>query len=184
MPQTLTSLWSWQVSEVESRGADFAPDDTAIQAVAPTPGSFFQWPPKATSGRWTSTANLPDGVYLGAQPGHNERHWLPLLIVLANKTGRSLLLDGGPDQYSHWELFRCLLIARGTEYPDREQIFLDRNRSFAKATFPVPAHLQRCLKLCGEYLGKWKYHFSVIEESIRTLESAFGVVDWIERDLS
>jgi len=184
MPQTLANLWSWQVSEVENRGAEFAPDDTAIQAVAPTPGNFFQWPPKAASGRWTSPANLPGGVYLGAQPGHHERHWIPLMILLANGIGRSLILESGPDHDSHWDLFHWLLVARGTEYPQREQIHVDYENSSIKASVPLPSQIQRCLKLCGESLGKWAFHVSDVAGTIDAISSRCDAVEWIPRPYS
>jgi len=180
MPQTLANLWAWQVREVENRGAEFAPNDTAIQAIAPTPGNFFQWPPKAASGRWTSPASLPEGVYLGAQPGHHERHWVPLMILLDSGIGRSLILESGSDNESHWELFCWLLVARGTEYPQREQIHVDYEGSTIKPSFPLPSQIQRCLKLCGESLGKWAFNVSDVAGAIDAISSRCDAVEWVQ----
>ena len=153
LPDTLSGLWSWQVAELAHHGAQFTPNETAIQVVSPRPGDFFQWPPEAGSGRWQPPVGLPDGIYLAAQPGHNAYHWRPLLVELREDVGRSVFLDGGSAQHSHWELFRWLLLARGTAYAEREQIQADHRNASLQFTFPAPCQMRRAAKLFGESLG-------------------------------
>ena len=180
LPGTLSGLWSWYIDRLETAGAPLAPSDTVVQAVAPKPGDFFQVPPESNSGRWTSPAILPHGVYLGAQPGYNERHWKPLLIEVSEANSRSLFLDSGTEHETHWDLFCWLLMARGTSYPEREQIRVDCRKDLLQLTFPIPKHKQRLLKLYGESLGRWAYHIPDLVTKRDDLREQFPAVQWID----
>jgi hypothetical protein len=151
---SLDELWRFQVRRLQERGDPFDPTNSSLLCIGPAPGDFFGRPTLGGQGRWVSPSQLPNGIYLGAQIGYSESHWRPLIIELSDGKGISLLLDGGKDSASAWQLLRWLLIARGIVIAQEERV--DATSSGIQLTFPIPEQLRRYLTLVAENEASWK----------------------------
>lgn len=180
--ETLTSLadlWSWHVSQLHARGAPLDLQNTKILAIAPEPGAYFGRPWKPGRTRWTKPADLPDGCYLAAQPGHRERQWHPLVIAMTGGEARSLLIGQGLSSIEAYDLQNWLLLARAEAMGVREKIMVDTRACEIAFTCPLPRQLTRVLGLIGEPSGSWKYSVRDAAAMTNLVRNEFVGVDCV-----
>lgn len=121
-------------------------DPSGLWAVVGRPGRYYGRIGDA-DGRWRQAERAPDGMWCGVAPGHNERHWRPMLLSVNAGSIRSMPL------WDHDEL-RWALISRGVEEAAPEQIHL--RDGAVSVTFPMPEQLWRLRHLCSPESG-WRW---------------------------
>ncbi|TWU10518.1 hypothetical protein [Allorhodopirellula heiligendammensis] len=153
---SLADLLEWQISQLDQEGSPLFINDTKILAINHRPGEFFGSERKPERTRWTSPSKLDDGIYLGAQPGRNEQHWIPILLRIDGSQGKSIMLNCRNDAIATYELRNWMLIAIGARNGQPELIDADNHDSEIQCTFPVPSQISTILSLTGEPTGRWQ----------------------------
>ncbi|TWT80637.1 hypothetical protein CA13_20820 [Planctomycetes bacterium CA13] len=159
---TLSDLLNWHLNKLDQEGSPLFVSETKVLAVNHRSGEFFGGERKPERSRWTSPSKLDDGIYLAAQPGQNEHHWIPSLLRIKGSDGRSISLNCRNDSVATYDLRNWLLIALGRMNGKPEVILADHETSELQITFPAPKQAIRILQLAGEPTGKWQ-QFSVLD---------------------
>lgn len=153
---TLSELLAFYVNKLEQDGSPFRINQTTVLVVNRCPGEFFGSERNPAGSRWTHPRGLGDGIYVGAQPGQHERHWIPLLIKIEKGEGRSLALNCRNQTDLTFELRNWLLVAIGATARQPEVIDADYGASEIQCAFPAPSLIRSILTLVGERIGKWQ----------------------------
>jgi len=165
---SLDALLSFYIESLESEGALFDVSNTSILAIKYDPGAFFGQPWDSGRTRWTSPAELPEGIYLGAQRGFHERQWHPLLLKTSVSSCKSYFINSKTTNHIY-DLRNWLLLALAARNGKREMVLTNHDSSCLQITFPLPAQVIRCLKLAGESSSPWQY---------RKLSDVFPFIDF------
>lgn len=175
----LGDLWQWYVSQLRDRGALLDLQHTKALAIVPKPGAFFgrPWSPGRT--RWAKPGKLPDGCYLGAQPGYNERQWHPLIIEISGCESRSLLVGEGLKSSEAYDLYHWLLLARAESMEVREQIIVYTGSNQIALSFPAPRQLVSSLELIGESTATWKYSLFDVAAVVDLIGNEFAGIEFV-----
>lgn len=152
---TLDDLLSFYLGRLDSAGSPVRPGPTNILVVDHRPGGFFGSERNPKNSRWIPCDDLEDGVYIGAQRGQNENHWIPLLIRKDGGIAKTLELFHRR-QADINDLRNWMLIAIGARNHRKEIIRIEAGASQVSCTFPMPAAIQRILRLVGEQTGGWQ----------------------------
>jgi len=155
---SLEGLLDWYINRLDTEESPLILKSTNILAVDHRPGDFFGSKLKPKNSRWVSCNQLDEGIYVGAQLGQNENHWIPLLIRIQNDACRSLELHFRNDATANIDLRNWLLIALGVRNQQKEVIILDHEASKLQCTFPIPLGIQKILYLIGEPTEKWQQY--------------------------
>lgn len=156
--ETLSGLLDWHLNKLDQEGSPLIVSETKVLAINHQPGEFFGSERKPERSRWTSPAKLEDGIYIAAQPGQNEHHWIPTLLRIDGSCGRSISLNCRNDSAATYDLRNWLLIALGAKIGKPEQLDADHGTSEIQCTFPIPTQIIRILSLMGEPTGKWQQY--------------------------
>ncbi|PAY16331.1 hypothetical protein CKO51_27140 [Rhodopirellula sp. SM50] len=162
---TLSDLFDWHLNKLDQEGSPLFVSETKVLAVSHQPGKFFGSERKPERSRWTSPSNLNDGIYLAAQPGQNEHHWIPTLLRIEGSGGRSIPLNCRNDPVATYNLRNWLLVALGAKTGRPEQLDADHGASEIQCTFPIPTQIGRVLNLLGEPTGKWQ-QYAVLDSRV------------------
>lgn len=156
--ETLSGLLDWHLTKLDQEGSPLIVSETKVLAINHQPGEFFGSERKPEHSRWTSPAELDDGVYLAAQMGNNEHHWIPTLMRIEGRNARSIFLNCRNDAAATYDLRNWLLIALGAMTRKLEQLKADHAASEIQCTFPMPTQIVRILNLLGEPTGSWNQY--------------------------
>jgi hypothetical protein len=168
--ESLNQLLEWYINRLDTDGSPLRIESSMIMGVEHRPGEFFGSERKRERSRWVSCNQLKDGIYVGAQPGQNENHWVPLLIRVQGTTGRTIELHCRNEGAANADLRSWLLIAIGVKNERKEVISIDSQANLVQGTFPLPSAVRRVLCLLGEPTGKWQQY------EVRNWASAVGVL--------
>ncbi|MCD0458663.1 hypothetical protein [Roseiconus lacunae] len=163
--ETLSGLLDWHLNKLDQEGSPLIVSETKVLAINHQPGDFFGSERKPERSRWTSPAKLDDGVYLAAQPGQNEHHWIPTLLRIEGSDAKSIFLNCRNDTAATYDLRHWLLIALGDMTGKHEQLEADHVASEIQCTFPIPSQISRILNLLGEPTGRWQ-QYAVLDSRI------------------
>lgn len=155
---TLSDLLDWYLNKLDQEGSRLFVSETKVLAVNHQSGEFFGSERKPERSRWTSASKLDDGIYLAAQPGHSEHHWIPTLLRIEGNEGKSISLNCRNDSTATYDLRNWLLIAIGEKNETPEQLCIDHDSCEIQFTFPIPKQIGRALNLLGEPTGKWQQY--------------------------
>lgn len=153
---SLDELLDWYVNQLDTDGSPLRLDSSKILAVDHRPGDFFGSERKTENSRWVPCNQLNEGIYVGAQPGQNENHWIPLLIRIEKDASRTLEIHCGNNPAANIDLRNWLLVAIGARNQKKEIVFLDDEAGEVQCTFPIPATMNRTLCLLCEPTGIWQ----------------------------
>lgn len=170
--ESLGELLDWYINRLDAEGSPLRLDATRILAVVPRPGDFFGSERNPGNSRWASCDGLGDGLYIGAQPGRNQNHWLPLLVRIQGAVGRTIELHCRNNAVANADLRNWLLIALGARNGHKEIIAIDRQANEVQGTFPLPIMLRKILCLTGEATGKWQRYAVTNADATADLLSA------------
>lgn len=165
---TLSDLLDWHLAKLDQEGSPLFVSETKVLAVNHRPGDFFGSERNPERSRWTSPSKLDDGIYLAAQPGQNEHHWIPALLRIEGNSGRSIFLNCRNDSAATYDLRNWLLIALGRMNGKPEVVLADHEASELQFTFPASMQAMRILQLAGEPTGKWQQY--AVLDSLSTIE--------------
>lgn len=154
---SLGGLLDWYINRLDTVGSPLRLESTNILAVDHRPGDFFGSERKPMNSRWIPCDQLGEGIYVGAQPGQNENHWIPLLIRIQKNTSRTLELHCRNNAAANTDLRNWLVVALGAKNQQKEVIVLDHEASEVQCTFPIPSAMRKILCLIGEPTGIWRY---------------------------
>lgn len=169
--ETLAGLLDWQLNKLDQEGSPLFVTETKVLAINHQPGEFFGSERKPERSRWTFPSNLDDGIYLAAQPGQNEHHWIPTLLRIEGRDARSISLNCRNDSAATYDLRNWLLIALGRMNGKPEVIVADHEASELQFTFPASMQAIRILQLAGEPTGKWQRYAVLDSRSTMVLLS-------------
>lgn len=176
--EKLDELLTWHIELLENDGAPFPLSNTLIRAVRMEPGDYFGQPWDSGKSRWTSPGSLPEGVYIGAQPGHGERQWHPLLLKITSAECKSHFLNHGNNSVESFELRNWLLVALASRTGKREKVFVDHDTSELQFTCPLPSQVIRTFKLAGERSGPWRYGVLNSRALVDTVHPVFPEIEF------
>lgn len=163
--ETLSGLLDWYLNKLDQEGSPLIVSETKVLAINHQPGEFFGSERKPERSRWTSPAKLEHGIYIAAQPGQNEHHWIPTLLRIEESAARTIFLNCRNHTAATYDLRHWLLIALGAMNRKPEQLEADHDSSEIQCTFPVPSQIGRILNLLGEPTGKWQ-QYAVLDSRI------------------
>lgn len=155
---TLSDLLDWHLNKLDQEGSPLFVSETSVLAVNHKPGNFFGSERRPERSRWTHPSKLNEGVYLAAQPGISEHHWIPTLLRIEENQGKSISLNCRNDSTATYDLRNWLLIAIGKMNELPEQLYIDHDSCEIQCTFPIPKQIGRALNLLGEPTGKWQQY--------------------------
>lgn len=153
---SLADFLAWHINQLDEEGSPLDVNDTKVLAINHHAGDFFGSERNPQHTRWASPSTLQNGVYLGAQPGRNEQHWIPVLLRIDGRLGKSMTLNSRNSSAATFELRNWLLIAMGASNEKPELIDVKHLESELQCTFPVPSQVSTLLGLIGEPTGKWQ----------------------------
>lgn len=153
---SLSDLLSWHITQLDQAGSPLCVNETKILAIDHRPGSFFGSERKPERTRWKSPRLLDDGIYLGAQPGRDERHWIPVLLRIDGSQSKTIPLNCRNNTTATFDLRNWLLIAIGASNEKPEVINASDDESEVQCTFPAPSQISTILGLTGEPTGSWQ----------------------------
>lgn len=153
----LDELLSWHVGRLDSEGSPFDRTNTTIVALDQRPGDFFGSERKSQNSRWIPCSRAREGVLIGAQPGQNENHWIPVLLrVNGDGSCRSIPIHWRNEPKANLDLRNWLIVALGARTGRKERIIVDVNPCEIQCTFPMPDGIRKLMRLIGESTGVWQ----------------------------
>ncbi|EMI19542.1 hypothetical protein RMSM_03531 [Rhodopirellula maiorica SM1] len=168
--ESLADLLEWQIAKLDQEGLPLFLDETKVFAIDHSPGGFFGKVRVPEGGRWTSPTQLGEGIYIGAGPGQNQQHWIPILLRIDGSQSKSVSLNCRNDATATYELRNWLLIALGHQSGKNEVVIADHESEKIRFTFPAPSHAIRILKLAGEPSANWQeYDVSESRSAVKLL---------------
>ena len=153
---TLADLLNWHIKKLDHEGSPLSVRETRILAVSHQPGEFFGSELTPERSRWTHPCKLNNGIYLAAQPGQNEHHWIPTLMQIEGDEGKSISLNCRNDSAATYDLRNWLLIAIGEKNATPERVDIFHDSCEVQCTFPITKQIERVLNLLGEPTGSWQ----------------------------
>jgi len=170
---SLEGLLDWYINRLDTEGSPLRLESTNIIAVNHRPGDFFGSERNPNNSRWVLCDQLGEGIYVGAQPGQNENHWIPLIIRIQKGDSRTLELHCCNDAVANTDLRNWLLVALGARNQQKEVIVLDHEASELQCTIPIPLGIQKILCLIGEPTGEWQRYTVINTVSTGNLVSRY-----------
>lgn len=135
----LGDYWALLASAVRHEGLPITAEAVrAVDALGMTHSYFGRHADQMPSGRWSTGAT--DGIYCGARPGRNDRHWHPIILHVAGEQRLAL------DLYD-WDEWNWALLARGISLGQPERYRWDG--STLAFEHPIPGQYMRALTLLG-----------------------------------
>jgi|GEM_PF-2632064 len=155
---TLSELLNWHINKLDEEGSPLYASETKVLAVNNKPGEFFGSERKPERSRWTPPSRLTDGIYLAAQPGQSEHHWIPTLMRIEGNEGKSIPLNCRNDSAATYDLRNWLLISIGEKNSTPERVDVSFESCELQCTFPITKQIERVMNLLGEPTGKWQQY--------------------------
>lgn len=162
---TLSDLLNWHINKLDEEGSPLYVGETKVLAVNHKPGEFFGSERKPERSRWISPSRLTDGIYVAAQPGQSDHHWITTLIRIEGGEGKSIPLNCRNSPAATYDLRNWLLIAIGEKYATPERVEISFEACELRCTFPITKQIERVLNLLGEPTGKWQ-QYAVLDPRI------------------
>jgi len=163
----VAAIWDALVREVQHRNLQIS-NLSGVRALTSPPGGFFGQPDGVPEklGRWGPPTE--EGVWLARRQGHGQ-HQQSLVIQVSSKEQVVSL-----DLYDE-EDFRWALIARGCALGERELITAakDAHGIVLRATFPLPGHATRALRLLGHRPNEKGWSWRIRNAALPAAREAF-----------
>jgi hypothetical protein len=154
----LSDLLNWHINKLDEEGSPLFVGETKILAVNHKSGEFFGSERKPERSRWTSPSRLTDGIYVAAQQGQSDHHWIPTLIRIDGDESKSIPLNCRNSPPATYDLRNWLLIAIGEMYATPERVEISNEACELQCTFPITKQIERVLNLLGVPTGKWQQY--------------------------